>query len=290
MPPNSQAALDQLRSFQGSRRKSTDVLRDSENRLGLPQATQRQQGLRTAITNTENLIKAVEPSVSGRTGGSLVTEAQKTRLVGMERAPLDTAFGEQNRALEGENAMANELQRRALQESQLQIAEDDRQEQGMSGLYSTLYQREQDAQAKAERDRAFAEEQSRARAAAAQNSALQSLLAGGGNNAQTSTPTGAQMVKQGNGFAFVNEFGNPISAATYAATKGIPFRDLLGIMAKQGDTGATAALGFTGNDYGYDPGKIGNNSALYNALVWGTGKQYQQPGNAGNKGASGGGW
>ena len=189
MPPNSQSALDQLRSFQGSRRKSTDVLRESENRLGLPQATQRQQGLRTAITNTENLIKAVEPSVSGRTGGSLVTEAQKTRLVGMERAPLDTAFGEQNRALEGENAMANELQRRALQESQLQIAEDDRQEQGMSGLYSTLYQREQDAQAKAERDRAFAEEQSRARAAAAQSSSLASLL-GGNTGTLGATTTG----------------------------------------------------------------------------------------------------
>lgn len=175
MPPNSQSVLDELRNFQGSRRKATDILKESETRLGLPQATQRQQGLRTAIANTENLIKAVEPSVSGRTGGSLVTEAQKTRLVGLERQPLDSAFSEQNKALEGESAMASELQRRALQESQLQLSEDDAKQNAMQGAYSMLYQREQDAVAKAERDRAFQEAQ---RQSAAQSSSLASLLGG----------------------------------------------------------------------------------------------------------------
>lgn len=164
MPPNSQAALDELRAFQGARRKSQDILKDSEVRLGVPKAAERKAGLRTAITNTENLIRAVEPSVSGRTGGSLVTEAQKSRLIGLERAPLDEAFREQSRAYEGESALEQELRARALQESQLQLAEDDRREQALSGIYGTLYQREQDAIAKAERDRAAAEQQRQASA------------------------------------------------------------------------------------------------------------------------------
>lgn len=190
MPPNSQSAFDELRNFQGSRRKAADILKESESRLGLPDATKRQQGLRTAITNTENLIKAVDPSVSGRTGGSLVTEAQKTRLVGLERQPLDTAFSEQNRALEGESAIASELQRRALQESQLQLSEDDARQNALQGVYSTLYQREQDAIAKAERDRAFEEQK---RLAQQQASSLNSLLGGG-----TSAPTASGFGKPTN--------------------------------------------------------------------------------------------
>jgi hypothetical protein len=78
--------------------------------------------------------------------------------------------------------------------------------------------------------------------------------------------------KQGGGFAFTDADGNPISAATYAAATGIPFRNLLQNMANQGDQGAKAALNFVGGDYRYDPNKIGqgNNAAIYNALVWGT--------------------
>ena len=196
MPPNSQSAFDELRNFQGSRRKAADILKESESRLGLPDATKRQQGLRTAITNTENLIKAVEPSVSGRTGGSLVTEAQKTRLVGLERQPLDTAFSEQNRALEGESAIASELQRRALQESQLQLSEDDARQNALQGVYSTLYQREQDAIAKAERDRAF-EEQKRLVAEEQKRLAAQTnLFNPGSSSGSTSTPAITDPTKQ----------------------------------------------------------------------------------------------
>ena len=82
-----------------------------------------------------------------------------------------------------------------------------------------------------------------------------------------------------NGFSFVDPNGRPVSAATYAAATGIPFRTLLQQMASQGDVGARQALRFVGNDYGYDPSKInqgsavyskGNsNKAIYDALTWG---------------------
>lgn len=76
------------------------------------------------------------------------------------------------------------------------------------------------------------------------------------------------------GFDFKDQFGNPISAAAYAAATGIPFRQVLQTMANSGDIGAKQALGFVGDDYGYDPTKINSKSLadLYNSLVWGTGR------------------
>lgn len=71
------------------------------------------------------------------------------------------------------------------------------------------------------------------------------------------------------GYEFKDQFGNPISAAAYAAATGVPFRQLLQTMANSGDTGAGTALGFVGDDFGYDKRKIGNNQSLYNALTWG---------------------
>lgn len=89
-------------------------------------------------------------------------------------------------------------------------------------------------------------------------------------------PKSASMVKRGDGgFNFTNAAGQSISAAAFAAAKGIPFRSLLQEMAKNGDKGAKSALGFVGDDYGYDPRKIGNNASVYNSLVWGTGRSAQ---------------
>lgn len=73
--------------------------------------------------------------------------------------------------------------------------------------------------------------------------------------------------RPGGGFNFTAPDGSSISAAQYAKAGGIPFTDLLKWMASKGDTGAKTALGFVGNDFGYNPNAIGDNSGLYNALV-----------------------
>lgn len=104
---------------------------------------------------------------------------------------------------------------------------------------------------------------------------------------------GYGMSKRANGgYNFVGPNGQAVSAATYAAATGIPFRTLLQQMANGGDAGARAALGFVGDDFGYNPNKIGNNSGLYNNLVWGTGKEYRSPNSAGafKGGGASGGW
>jgi len=172
-PTNSQQALKELQTYQGGRKSSRDVLTEAETRLGVPTQQQRLTGLRSALGNTENLIRSVEPGVAGRTGGSYVTEAQRNRLVGIERAPLDEAFREQSRGLEGATADLGEMNRQALTEAQLRITDDDRRENELQKLYDTLYGREQADKVFAENQRQFNEQQ---RAASAQNNWLKSEM------------------------------------------------------------------------------------------------------------------
>lgn len=75
--------------------------------------------------------------------------------------------------------------------------------------------------------------------------------------------------KKDGGYAFTDPSGRPISAAAYSLGTGIPFRQLLQQMANKGDRGAKRALGFVGDDYGFDAGKIGKNQGLFNSLTWG---------------------
>lgn len=127
-----------------------------------------------------------------------------------------------------------------------------------------------------------------ARASAGGGAGMASPSFGLGGNQAPSGQAGGYGIQQRSdkGFNFVDQYGKPISAALYAQGAGIPFRDLLQQMAAAGDSGAKRALGFVGNDYGYNPNAIGGNTSLYNNLVWGTGRQYT--GGGGSSG--GGGW
>lgn len=104
----------------------------------------------------------------------------------------------------------------------------------------------------------------------------QAARAGGGGGGFMPTLGGGQAAQQpkmtrkkDGGFAFTDPAGNPISAAAYSLGTGISFRNLLQKMASAGDKGAKQALGFVGDDYGFDQGRIGKNQGLYNALTWG---------------------
>lgn len=127
-----------------------------------------------------------------------------------------------------------------------------------------------------------AQEEASKRAAAAASTASPSFGGGaGGPTVLGSSGQASYSKKTGGGFAFADQYGNPVSAATYSQITGIPFRSLLQQMANSGDAGAKNALGFVGNDYGYNPGAIGSYSGLYNNLIWGavdpkTGKPLSQ--------------
>lgn len=172
---NSADILTQLRGFQAGRKKPQDILAEEETKLGLPSAQQRLVGLRSAIGNTENLLRNVDPSVTGRTSGTFTTEAQRQRLVAKEREPISEQLREESRALEGETANTSDLSGRALKAAQLGISDLDSQENSLRALYGSLYQREQDEAARVEREKA-------ARAAQASQNAYMEYLNNLGNN------------------------------------------------------------------------------------------------------------
>lgn len=111
------------------------------------------------------------------------------------------------------------------------------------------------------------------RQANAQRSAFSGLFNPTTPPPRPTAPSASINQRPDKGFNFTDANGRSISAAQFAATKGIPFRKLLQEMASAGDTGAKQALGFVGDDYGYDPRKLNSQSLaqLYNNLVWGTG-------------------
>ena len=143
-------------------------------------------------------------------------------------------------------------------------------------LYQQQLAREQE-QRQFEANLAFQREQlaqqaAQARAAAASSAFNLRNVAPTTNGSDGGTGLKDVTRKPDGGYAFTNQYGNPISAAAYSAMYKVPFIDLLQILARGGDTGAKTALGFVGNDYGYDPGKVNTPelASIYNNLVWGT--------------------
>lgn len=76
---------------------------------------------------------------------------------------------------------------------------------------------------------------------------------GGGEGGKSALPVMSRRKDGGYNFTYN---GRAISAAQYSQLKKIPFRDLLANMAKDGDKGAAAALGYVGNDYGVNKKKV----------------------------------
>lgn len=113
----------------------------------------------------------------------------------------------------------------------------------------------------AEQDRALA---------AKQNAALSNIF----NQPPPKQATAKMQQRKDKGFNFQSPDGKPISAAQYSQLTGVPFRTLLQEMANAGDAGAKQALGFVGDDYGVNSGKLnsggsGDVAKILNALLWG---------------------
>jgi hypothetical protein len=92
--------------------------------------------------DTENLIRGVDDSVTGRTAGTLTTEAQRVKQIANERAPLDDAARTQNQALQVQSQNLGDLNNRAMTEAEMALSDQESQGQYLSSLYQTLFGRE----------------------------------------------------------------------------------------------------------------------------------------------------
>jgi hypothetical protein len=274
-PQTSQDALTQLQNTQAGARSAADILAEQNKQLGVSGAQDTVTGLRGAITNTTKLLNQVAPSVMGRTANSLVTNAQATRQIANEQAPISQNLNQQNQDYARANEDYDRLNQQAQQNANLEYGDQQSKLSYLQNLYNTLFGREESAKAAAAAEADRQEKIREFNETLAANKASSGVGSYFGDLGGSSGGTKAGMTQRGdNGFAFTDANGNPVSAAVYAAATGQSFRDLLTKMAKAGDQGAKSALGFVGNDYGYDPNKVNSQALanLYNSLVWGTGR------------------
>lgn len=170
---NSQAALAQLQQTQAQSQNPNDILGAQRQQLGVNAAQDTVGGLRGAINNTTNLLKQVAPSVMGRTQNSLVTNAQATRQIGNESAPLQQSLGEQGQQYNEATSDLDRLESRASQAASGIYQGQQDKVSYLQNLYNTLYGKEQDAVKMAEDTRRYNEELGLKKAAAAAAAAAQ---------------------------------------------------------------------------------------------------------------------
>ena len=133
MPPaaNSGQALQNLQTAQSSQQSPDQIVSGTNQALGVPQAQQGVSGLRQAIASTTNLLNNVAPSVYGRTGNSLVTDAQATKQISNEQAPISTNLGKENTDLTNQSA---DLQSLLSQAGNLESLKTSAQQNNISNL------------------------------------------------------------------------------------------------------------------------------------------------------------
>lgn len=137
----------------------TDVYNKITTQLGIPDARTRVQALQSNLLDTENAIRAVDPNVTARTSGSLVTEAQRGRVVNMEKAPLTDTYSQQNQSYGKEQGLLAELSGQATTQAGLAESSYKNKRQSLADQLTLALKQEEDARARAESDRNFAENQ-----------------------------------------------------------------------------------------------------------------------------------
>lgn len=183
--------LTQYQSFQKSRVKPEDYVKRYSADLGVDDAKARVKSARSAIRSTEDTISATPDSVAGRTGGSLVTDAQRNRLVQNEIAPMQDvlrtqsgAFGDASQDL---GLLSSDLNRRV----DLSLDQDRTKESSLLQLYQAAAEKEKQDEARrqweaqmAEQKRQFDAQLAETRSARAAAAAAASPSFGGGGGAK----------------------------------------------------------------------------------------------------------
>ena len=114
-------SYDELQGVQASAKNPLDLYNEASASLGIPEVRTRVSSLRKSLLDTENLLAGVEGSVTGRTSGSLVTEAQRQRLVAQERQPIASQYASMGNQLGQETAGLTDLMGQASTTTDLGI-------------------------------------------------------------------------------------------------------------------------------------------------------------------------
>lgn len=167
---DSQAIAGQLAAYDAKPVTSTDALNSALTQYGVPEIRNTVSGLRTTLANTQNSYNAVDPSVTGRTQGSLVTEAQREKQVSNEQAPIAANLTSENSDLNTANADLTDKQNQAGQLAQNEVSDYNTGRANLQSEYDTAYKSEQDKAAATLAAQQAAEQQREFNVSAAQKS------------------------------------------------------------------------------------------------------------------------
>ena len=198
----SSEALSQLQAQQATNQGAGDYLSAAETNLGVGDAKNTVKGLRSSIDNTTKLLAQVAPSVMGRTSGSLVTNAQATRQIGNEQAPINKNLTTLGGQYTQSSQDLSQLQTEAEKQASAQYQSQQDKNSYLQNLYNTLYKQEQDQIAQQQAEAARQEQIRQYNAAQAESqrqfnvsqAASQAKSSGGGGGA--SAPSMEQALNQ----------------------------------------------------------------------------------------------
>jgi acetyl/propionyl-CoA carboxylase alpha subunit len=159
---DSATLANKLAAYDQNKVTSTDALNEALKQYGVPEIRNTVSGLRTTLANTQNAYNAVDPSVTGRTQGSLVTEAQRTKQVSNERAPIAGQISDQSKALTQNQQDLQDALGQATTQATNKVNDYTAGRAALQSEYDTARQAEQDraaatlaAQQEAEKQREF---------------------------------------------------------------------------------------------------------------------------------------
>lgn len=242
---DSASALSALNSFQPT--SSEDLMTQAQTKYGIPDLSNRVKALTGITNNLTNSISAVDPSVTGRTAGSLVTEGQRSALVNRERQPLLTDLSSNNQSLDTARGDLNTNQSFADKLASALASDQTDKYTRLKNQYDISKAAEDQKAAQQLEQQKLAEQAREANLSASSSSANNSYLAsllGGGAGSTTAAKAGyaPKNGKNGSGgFTFTDNTGNTTSAFNYAQQSGIDFGTLLHQMGQAGDTYAQQA-------------------------------------------------
>ncbi len=193
MPPSSQQAYQQLSDFNAKRIAPQQALSDAESRYGVGALDSQLKSLRTLTSNLESSINNVDPSVSGRTQGSLVTEAQRQRIVNSERDPLLKDYSTNMRSYGDVGDQYNRATGMANSYAQSVLGDQDNTYNRLFGQYNSLLEDERSKAAIAEQQRQFNAQMAAQRSQSLNLDALFKNAMGKANTAMASGPSQQQV-------------------------------------------------------------------------------------------------
>lgn len=145
----------QIASYDAAPVTSTSALNEALGQFGVPEIRKTVSGLRSTVANTSAALENVDPSVTGRTQGSLVTEAQRQKQVANERAPIAGQLTKFSGALSDNERTLQDALGQATTTANNRVTDYTRGREALQSQYDTAYKREADAAAKAEADRQY---------------------------------------------------------------------------------------------------------------------------------------